>query len=172
MNLWLSHEKIVDLKENVLKKLTAIDLTNLSRQAQHSPRSRANFNLHQELTDPIQRFAIAMEPDTLILPHRHPHTWEILTALRGRFNVLVFDDAGRVIERAELGEDVCVVEIPAGGWHAVMSRDAGAVILEVKHGPYVPIPDEDIAVWSKGRSATELNMFYAMAQVGDEIEYG
>ncbi|HLY97202.1 MAG TPA: WbuC family cupin fold metalloprotein [Sideroxyarcus sp.] len=152
-----------------MKKLTAANLTTLSQQALQSPRLRANSNLHQELTDPVQRLAIAMEPDTLILPHRHPHTWEILTALRGRFTVLVFDDAGKVIERAVLGEDTSVVEIPAGGWHAVLSRDAGAVIFEVKHGPYLPIAEKDVAAWSKGRSAAELNAWYAVAQVGDKI---
>ncbi len=153
----------------ILKKITVSDLTTLSQQAQQSPRLRANTNLHQELSDPIQRLAIAMEPDTLILPHRHPHTWEVLTALHGRFTVLMFDDAGKVIERAELGADTSVVEIPAGGWHAVLSRDAGAVIFEVKHGPYAPIAEADIAVWSKGRSAAELNAWYAAAMVGDKM---
>lgn len=152
-----------------MKKLTAANLTTLSQQALQSPRLRANSNLHQELTDPVQRLAIAMEPDTLILPHRHPQTWEVLTALRGRFTVLVFDDAGEVIERAVLGEDTSVVEIPEGGWHAVLSRDAGAVIFEVKHGPYMPIAEEDVAAWSKGRSAAELNAWYAVAKVGDKI---
>lgn len=152
-----------------MKKLTAANLATLSQQALQSPRLRANSNLHQELADPVQRLAIAMEPDTLILPHRHPHTWEVLTALRGRFTVLVFDDAGEVVERAVLGEDTSVVEIPAGGWHAVLSRDAGAVIFEVKHGPYLPIAEKDVAAWSKGRSAAELNAWYAVAQVGDRI---
>lgn len=152
-----------------MKKLTTDDLTTLSQQALQSPRLRANSNLHQELSDPIQRLAIAMEPDTLILPHRHPHTWEVLTALRGRFTVLVFDAAGKVTERAELGVDTSVVEIPAGGWHAVLSRDAGAVIFEVKHGPYAPIAEADIAAWSKGRSAAELNAWYTVAQAGDQL---
>lgn len=152
-----------------MKRLTATDLDQLGQQARQSPRLRANSNLHQELTDPIQRLAIAMEPDTLILPHRHPHTWEVLTALRGRFSVLVFDDAGTVIERAELGESTCVVEIPRGGWHAVLSRDVGAVIFEVKHGPYAPIAEADVAAWSKGRSAVELNAWYAVAQVGEHL---
>ncbi len=152
-----------------MKKLTATDLTSLAQQAAQSPRLRANSNLHTELSDPIQRLAIAMEPDTLILPHRHPHTWEVLTALRGRFTVLVFDDAGVVIERAVLGVDTSVVEIPAGGWHAVLSHDAGAVIFEVKHGPYAPISEADVAAWSKGRTAAELNAWYAVAQLGERI---
>jgi cupin fold WbuC family metalloprotein len=152
-----------------LKKITAANLTTLGQQAQQSPRLRANSNLHLELSDPIQRLAIAMEPGTLILPHRHPHTWEILTALRGRFTVLTFDDSGNVTERAELGEDTSVVEIPAGGWHAVLSRDVGAVIFEVKHGPYAPIAEADVAAWSKGRTAQELNAWYAGAKVGDKL---
>ena len=152
-----------------MKKLTFADLTSLGQQARQSPRLRANSNLHQDLSDPIQRLAIAMEPDTLILPHRHPQTWEVLTALRGRFTVLVFNDAGRVTWRAVLGEDTGVVEIPAGGWHAVLSHDTGAVIFEVKHGPYAPIADADVASWGKGRTAAELNAWYAQAQIGDEI---
>lgn len=152
-----------------MKKLTAENLTTLSQQATQSPRLRANSNLHAELSDPVQRLAIAMEPDTLVLPHRHPHTWEVLTALRGRFTVLVFDDAGKVTGRAELGVDTSVVEIPAGGWHAVLSRDAGAVIFEVKRGPYAPIAEADVAAWGKGRTAAELNAWYAVAKVGDKL---
>lgn len=152
-----------------MKRLTAADLTALGQQAAQSPRLRANSNLHTDLADPIQRLAIAMEPGTLVQPHRHPHTWEVLTPLRGRFTVLVFDETGRVTERAELGEDTQVVEIPAGGWHAVLSRDVGAVIFEVKHGPYVPIPETDIGGWSKGRSAAELNAWFAVAKVGDRM---
>jgi cupin fold WbuC family metalloprotein len=152
-----------------LKRISSIDLTSLGQQARQSPRLRANSNLHTELSDPIQRLAIAMEPDTLILPHRHPHTWEVLTALRGRFTVLMFNEAGQVIERAELGENISVIEIPAGGWHAVLSRDPGAVIFEVKHGPYRPIAESDVADWGQGRSAAELNAWYAIAQVGDRL---
>jgi len=152
-----------------LKQLTTIDLTNLGQQARQSPRLRANSNLHQELDDPVQRLAIAMEPATLILPHRHPHTWEVLTVLRGRFTVLMFDGIGTIIERIELGVDASIVEIPAGGWHAVLSHDTGAVIFEVKQGPYAPITEADIAGWSNGRSASELNAWYSMAQVGDKF---
>ena len=63
-----------------------------------------NHNLHQELADPIQRLAIAMEPGTYIRPHRHLQTWELLTSLQGRFVVLNFDDEGTVIARAVLGK--------------------------------------------------------------------
>ncbi|MDO2167347.1 WbuC family cupin fold metalloprotein, partial [Escherichia coli] len=35
-------------------------------------------------------------PGTYVRPHRHPHTFELLLPLRGRFVVLNFDDRGTV----------------------------------------------------------------------------
>lgn len=153
-----------------LKQITETTLTVLAQQAQSSPRRRANLNLHDRLDDPIQRLAIAMEPDTYVRPHRHPHTWELLYPLAGRFVVLHFDAAGRVTSRASLGADCRVIETPADRWHAVLSLDPGAVVFEVKHGPYMPIPEVDYAPWSPAaetRGAAQLMAWYAAAQVGD-----
>uniref|UniRef100_UPI0013B01E3B WbuC family cupin fold metalloprotein n=1 Tax=Escherichia coli TaxID=562 RepID=UPI0013B01E3B len=44
-----------------------------------------------------------MLPGTYVRPHRHPHTFELLLPLRGRFVVLNFDDRGTVTHRAILG---------------------------------------------------------------------
>jgi cupin fold WbuC family metalloprotein len=153
-----------------MKKITPTMLEALGQQAQASPRRRANLNLHGELSDPIQRLAIAMEPDTYVRPHRHPQTWELLYPLAGRFVVLHFDEAGVVTARAVLGQDAAVIETPAGGWHAVLSLDTGGVIFEVKHGPYQPIVEADYALWSPAADAADaarLNDWYADAQVGD-----
>lgn len=156
-----------------MKKITPTMLEALGQQAQASSRRRANLNLHGELSDPIQRLAIAMEPDTYVRPHRHPQTWELLYPLAGRFVVLHFDDAGVVTARAVLGQEAAVIETPAGGWHAVLSLDTGGVIFEVKHGPYQPIDEADYAPWSpaadpaNATDAARLNDWYADAQVGD-----
>jgi cupin fold WbuC family metalloprotein len=157
--------------EQDVKKLTDTMLDTLSQQAQQSPRRRANLNLHEDLTDPIQRLAIAMEPDTLVRPHRHPHTWEMLYALRGRFIVLHFDAQGTVVDRALLGTDCHVIENPAGMWHSVLSLDKGGVIFEVKLGPYIPIAAPDFAPWSPAdeTAAAQLNAWYAAARVGDKV---
>jgi cupin fold WbuC family metalloprotein len=154
-----------------LKQLTDAMLEALSEQAGHSPRRRANFNLHPDLSDPIQRLAIAMEPETHVRPHRHPHTWEMLFPLRGRFVVLHFDDGGTVVDRVLLGEDAQIIESPAGIWHAVLSLDRGGIIFEVKHGPYTPIADADYAPWAPADAAAAagLNAWYASARIGDTL---
>ena len=155
-----------------MKQITPQQLGKLARQAQQSPRQRANLNLHPQLDDPIQRLAIAMEPTTYVRPHRHPHTWELLYPLQGRFLVLHFDEAGMVIDRTILGETAAVVENPAGCWHAVLSLDSGGVIFEVKHDPYMAIDAADFAGWSPAADsadAVRLNNWYATAQIGDRF---
>ncbi len=111
-----------------------------------------------------------MEPGTYIRPHRHLQTWELLTSLQGRFVVLNFDDEGTVIARAVLGETTSVLETPVASWHAVLSLDPGAVIFEVKHGPYAPFREEDFAPWSPAvddvAGQLALMAWYRHAEVG------
>lgn len=155
-----------------MKQITDAILDDLASQAQASPRQRANLNLHQTLDDPIQRLAIAMEPGTYVRPHRHPHTWELLQPLRGRFLVLHFDETGTVTARTVLGEDSRVVENPTGQWHAVLSLDVGGVIFEVKHGPYRPLLGDDLAPWSpaaEDAGAAGLMAWYGKAKVGEKV---
>lgn len=150
-------------------KLSDEGLSDLAKEAQSSPRKRMNHNFHTELSDPIQRLAIAMEPETYIRPHRHRKTWELLTSLRGRFVVLNFDDTGTVIDRTVLEEGAAVIETPAACWHAVLSLDSGGVIFEVKHGPYAPFREEDFAHWSPAAedvSSSDLMDWYRVAEVG------
>lgn len=149
-----------------MKQITDTMLAALSRQAQDSPRHRANHNLHEELSDPIQRLSIAMEPDTVVLPHRHPHTWELLFPLRGRFLVLHFDENGTVTERTVLGEDCKLLETPAGVWHGVLSLDRGGVIFEVKRGPYAPLAEADCKTVA---DTAALLARYASARVGERL---
>lgn len=152
-----------------MNKLGFDRLSGLSNEAQHASRKRMNHNLHSELSDPIQRLAIAMEPETYIRPHRHGQSWELLTPLRGRFVVLNFDDTGVVIDRSVLGEGISVIETSVACWHAVLSLDTGGVIFEVKHGPYVPFREEDFAPWSPvadDDNHRALMRWYRDAQIG------
>jgi cupin fold WbuC family metalloprotein len=154
---------------NIVNKLSNEALSDLSNEAQLSIRKRMNHNFHAELSDPIQRLAIAMEPDTYIRPHRHDGSWELLTSLRGRFVVLNFDDTGAVIDRAVLGEGISVIETPAACWHAVLSLDTEGVIFEVKRGPYVPFREEDFAPWSPPAdddNALAIMDWYREAEIG------
>ncbi len=51
-----------------MKQITLSDMQQQSEAAASAPRLRAHRNFHPELSDPIQRLAIAMEPGTYIRP--------------------------------------------------------------------------------------------------------
>ena len=137
---------------NDLKIYPAATLDALSAEAARLPRRRKNLNVHPVLEDPVQRLFNALEPGTYARPHRHArdHGWELMVVVRGAFSVLHFDDAGRVLARADLhaGDGDCAVEIPAHAWHSVVSLAPHTILFEIKPGPYSPIEDKDFAAWA------------------------
>lgn len=158
----------------MIKQIDRNTLTQLAQAAAQSPRLRSNLNLHPDVSDEVQRLAIAMEPGTYVRIHRHPHTWEMLTALAGRFVVLVFDEKGEVIDRLLLGEETRLLEIPANTWHSVLSLDKGGVIFEVKQGAYRPVTEQDSFPGSpvEGQDDVQATLaWYAQAKVGDKLAF-
>ena len=126
------------INKELLDKVTA--------QAVESPRLRMNFNFHEGPDSKAQRLLNALEPGTILPIHRHRHTGETYILLRGRINVVFYNDMGGEMERFELdplsGE--YGVHIPAGQWHTVEVLEHGSVIFEVKDGPYTPLEPEDM----------------------------
>ena len=163
--LWTTKEPGVGMKQ-----ITLSDMQQQSEAAATSPRLRAHRNFHPELSDPVQRLAIAMEPGTYIRPHRHRHTFELLLSLKGRFVVLNFDDHGVITNRVVLGETCTALEMEPGTWHTVLSLDAGGMVFEVKQGAYQPLAEIDTMDWApaEGQPGTaEMMAWYAIAQPGD-----
>lgn len=149
-------------------------LDSLTKQAKGSARLRANFNLHQELTDPVQRLCIAMEPDTYVRPHRHsdPATGEVLMILRGSLALTIFDDQGTVLERTVLNAQgpVIALEFQQNTWHAPVSLEPGTIVFEIKQGPYRPIAEINSAPWApaEGKAGAEQFLaWYKTAKRGD-----
>ena len=99
-------------------------LDELTARAQASPRLRMNLDLRNSPADGSQRMLNAIEPGTVLPIHRHPTTSETVVCLRGHFEEYFYDADGRLTE--------------------VIDMTPGAVLLEVKDGPYVPIGEGDI----------------------------
>jgi cupin fold WbuC family metalloprotein len=156
----------------MIKQITQETLTQLSAQAAQATRLRSHLNIHPSTQDSVQRLAIAMEPGTYVRAHRHPHTWEMLTALQGRFIVLLYDAEHNVTERIVLGEEVKLLEFAANTWHSVLSLDEGGVIFEVKQGAYQPVEAQDYLPNSPEEGAPQVAAildWYATAKVGDRF---
>ncbi len=132
-------------------------LDGLIQKAKASPRKRAHHNLHPRLDDPVQRLCVAIEPETYVRPHRHrePETSEVMLLLRGSAVLLLFDDRGRVIERATLAAKgpVSAAEVPTAAWHTIVSLESGTVFFEVKAGPYRQPAEANLAAWAPAEGA-------------------
>ena len=127
-------------------------LDELSSEARSSPRQRKNRNFHASDAAPANRLLNAVEPGSYIAPHRHIDSTkdETFVVLRGKFGLVLFDDAGTVVQAQliEAGGEVCGVDIPHGAWHSLVSLQTGSVFFEAKAGPYTPFAAAEKAPWA------------------------
>lgn len=121
-------------------------LDKVSINAKESPRLRMNFNFHEGPDSKAQRLLNGLEPGTILPIHRHRHTAETYILLRGKLNVIFYNEMGGEMERFYLNpqDGEYGVHIPAGQWHTVEVLESGTVIFEVKDGPYTPLQPEDM----------------------------
>jgi cupin fold WbuC family metalloprotein len=99
----------------------------------------------------------AVGVESYIRPHRHsldPKT-EDLVALRGLFALVLFDDHGNIDDIIKFGTEKFAtesagvgVELIPGAWHTVVALTDGAVLLELKAGPFQPAAAKEPAPWA------------------------
>ena len=144
---------------NKIKKYTAENFEELSAVAKASDRLRTNLNIHESPDAQVQRLFLAFEPGTYVRPHRHPqaHKWELFILLQGELDVLLFDDAGDIVQRIPLSAaSTRVVEIPPNTWHSYVSKKSGTLALEIKQGAYLPSPEEDFLPMAPAENSAEV----------------
>jgi cupin fold WbuC family metalloprotein len=122
----------------------------LIEKALASPRLRTNYNFHGSMDENPHRFLNVMARGTYVTPHRHldPPKAESFVALSGEVAFFIFDDAGKVIERRDLGRDAIGIDVAPGVWHSLAVLSDVAVCYEVKPGPYTQANDKDFAPWA------------------------
>jgi cupin fold WbuC family metalloprotein len=125
-------------------------LDELTAKATASPRLRANYNIHPTSADPVQRFFVVAHRESYFRPHRHLTKSELAFVLRGAFDVLTFDDVGKVTARYAVGEGTSTMgfETPQATWHTLIAAGDGSAFLEIKEGPYDPATAAQFAPWA------------------------
>ncbi|MGE8177407.1 WbuC family cupin fold metalloprotein [Pseudomonas fluorescens] len=125
--------------------------TELTEKAAANPRGRQHHNFHQ-MEEPCHRMAVGLQPSTYVPPHRHlsDDKAETLLVLKGRLGVLVFNDAGQVIDKRilECGGGTLGIDLPAGVYHGLVVLEADSVMFECKAGPYRPVGEGEHAHWA------------------------
>lgn len=124
----------------------------LNAEAAASPRRRRNRNFHPTDDHPAHRLLNAIEPGSYVAPHRHLEATkdETMLVLKGRLGLVIFDDAGDVVQTVVLVAtgDIRGVDIPHGTWHSLVALEPGTVFFEAKAGPYRALTVEERAPWA------------------------
>jgi cupin fold WbuC family metalloprotein len=157
-----------------MKLITQTQLDVLVAQASAAPRGRAHLTVHEHASDPVQRFFVAADIRTYFRPHRHHTKSELLIVLRGAFEVILFDDSGRVIgrERLAAGGAAFAAEMQPNAWHTLIACQDGSAFLEIKEGPYEPANAVEFAAWAPAEGAAavpNLQKWLVKAKTGDQF---
>jgi cupin fold WbuC family metalloprotein len=136
-------------------------LDELTAKAAVSPRARAHHNIHASPTDLVQRFLVVARGDSYFRPHRHAAKSELALLVRGRIDVLTFDEGGRVLARHGVGSgtDSLAYETAQGVWHTLIADGGGGAFLEVKQGPYDPATASEFAAWAPAEGTAAVPAF-------------
>lgn len=143
-------------------KLIDQDLLNqLVRQATDAPRQRSHHNIHESLSDTVQKLIVAATPRSYFRPHRHADKTEFALVLRGRFAVFQFDDQGDISHCHVVGESTGVtgLELAANTWHSWLALEDGSIFFETKQGPYDPATAAEFAPWAPAENTPEVAAF-------------
>lgn len=144
-----------------MKTITNRQLAAMLEQAADLPRQRNHLLIHDGLEDPIQRLFIGLRQGTYIRPHRHSQVGETGLVVRGLCDVLIFDDAGTVRERRQLGPEgeSLAIDLKPGEWHSLVVRSAEALFFEFKAGPIDPTTFSEFANWAPEEGTADVPEF-------------
>jgi len=141
-------------------------LDRVSLEAAASPRLRKNFNFHGSDSDSCHRLLNAIEPHSYLAPHRHldPGKDETMIVLHGRLGIVLFDEAGKILQThvLEAGHAICGITIPHGVFHTLVSCQAGSVMFESKAGPYLPLGEDERASWAPAEGGDGVETYARM----------
>ena len=120
-------------------------LDELMKEAAESPRLRMNRDMRNSAEDGSQRMLNALEMGTVLPIHRHRTSSETQILLRGKIDVIFYDDNGSETERFHLDPQngMYAVNVPIGQWHNLEVIEP-AVIFEAKDGAYTPLTPGDV----------------------------
>ena len=118
-------------------------------KAANSSRKRYTVNL----TNPdcnLQALYTAIFMSSYIRPHRHQNRSEIISPIKGKIEVVLFNDLGEITERYYMGANYTTREIfiEKNTWHTLIALSPTAVIANPIEGPYDKENHSEYASWA------------------------
>jgi len=130
------------------------DIKYLQQMSERNSRRRARFCTHQSINDEVHEMIIFHGKGAYVRPHKHLLKTESFHLVKGRADVLVFNEDGDLKQVLNLGEynsgNLFYYKVPDSCYHMQIFKD-DTVFHEVTKGPFQEkdtvcaswAPDED-----------------------------
>lgn len=142
--------EVIFLGHNIVE-LGPAQLAGLKREAAHACLRRARLCLHLDHSDQIQEMVIAFCRDSYVRPHRHAGKSESFHVIEGELVVVIFDDAGQVTRRIEMGPiasgKTFLYRLSSNAWHSMVPRSDFVIVHETTGGPFTKA-EQQFAPWA------------------------
>ena len=131
----------VFVADESIVRLGAGQMSFLRQQALSSNRKRARICTHRSNDDALHEMLIAISATSYIHPHKHASKVESFHIIEGLVDVVVFDDAGGIVDVVELG-DVSTgknfyYRLSDSLFHTLLIHSDFLIVHEVTNGPFV-----------------------------------
>lgn len=127
----------------------------LKDKARLSSRRRCRLCFHASSDDLQQEMLIVMHQSSYVRPHRHLQRAETLTIVEGQCETVLFDLAGRVVDRFGMSPAAeggfFFYKMPPGIFHTLIFQSEWLVFLETTIGPFDAASSES-ATWAPPES--------------------
>ena len=117
----------------------------LEAQAHDAPRLRMNYDLRNGEEDDSQRMLNVWLPGSHLVVHRHQQTNETILLLKGKMDVVLYNDDGTEAERYHMSDTSGIhgINVTKGTWHTLDVKEL-SITFTAKAGMWAPNAKEDI----------------------------
>ena len=132
--------------------VTREDIGLLKAKAAMNPRQRIRLCAHMNLDDSVHEMLIVHTKSNFNQPHKHPNKSESFHIIEGELDIVIFDDAGQILETITLGEYSTDARfywrLSESNYHMVIPRSDVVVFHEITSGPFDRATSFVPAPWS------------------------
>jgi len=152
---WKTISEEVLYGDEPIIKVSSDDIQNLKHLAMKNRRKRIRLCAHRDEEDKVHEMLIVHTSDTYVRPHKHLTKSESFHIIEGRADVILFDDAGNVVNVVPMGDPSSghsfYYRISDPYFHSLQIHSDFLVFHETANGPFRR-SDNVSAPWSPDES--------------------
>ena len=133
------NEEVLIADERIVT-VAAQDVQELIERAAHTTRQRIRLCAHKSTEDRLHEMLIVHARGTYVRPHKHLNKSESFHVIEGEVDVIVFDEAGELIDVLQMGDYRSGLpfyyRIDEALFHTLLIKSEALVFHEITNGPF------------------------------------